>query len=302
MAIHFGHNPNVVGWQLDNEYAAPSFDPSAKQQFHEWLQKKYGTIARLNQHWATAYWSQTYDNFDEIPVREDGENPALLLEWKRFVSDTWKSYSENQISAIRSHADSRQFITTNTMGWFDGFDEYTVHSVLDIAAWDDYIPTDNYDYIANGAAHDLTRGYKQKNFWVMETEPAFVNWRKTNTPLVEGSGTRHGLAGHRARRRNRRVLGNGAALQTGRRSITASSSGPMAHLFLSTTKSRRPARNSRRPAPPLQVLHPMRRSPSSTTIPAAGPSISSVTPPTSSPSAKCLLFTALCVSNPRPSI
>ena len=37
-----------------------------------------------------------------------------------------------------------------------------------------------------GAAHDLTRGYKQKNFWVMETEPAFVNWRKTNTPLAKG--------------------------------------------------------------------------------------------------------------------
>jgi beta-galactosidase len=37
-----------------------------------------------------------------------------------------------------------------------------------------------------GAAHDLTRGYKQKNFWVMETEPAFVNWRETNTPLAKG--------------------------------------------------------------------------------------------------------------------
>ena len=186
MAIHFGHNPNVVGWQLDNEYSAPSFDPTAKEQFHRWLEKKYVTVAELNRHWAAAYWSQSYDNFDEIPVREDGENPALLLEWKRFVSETWKSYSENQISAIRPHADSRQFITTNTMGWFDGFNEYTVHSVLDIAAWDDYIPTDNYDYIANGAAHDLTRGYKQKNFWVMETEPAFVNWRKTNTPLLKG--------------------------------------------------------------------------------------------------------------------
>jgi len=23
MAIRFGRNPNVVGWQLDNEYAAP---------------------------------------------------------------------------------------------------------------------------------------------------------------------------------------------------------------------------------------------------------------------------------------
>lgn len=186
MAERFGHNPNVVGWQLDNEYANPSFDPEAKAQFREWLKQKYGSIANLNYHWATAYWSQTYDDFDQIPVREDNENPALLLDWKRFVSDTWKSYSLNQISAIRPHADPRQFITTNTMGWFQGFDEYTVHSVLDIAAWDDYIDSDTYDYDSNGAAHDLTRGYKQKNFWVMETEPAFVNWRTTNTPLLKG--------------------------------------------------------------------------------------------------------------------
>jgi beta-galactosidase len=72
------------------------------------------------------------------------------------------------------------------MGWFDGFDEYTVHTVLDIAAWDDYIDSDHFDYLSNGATHDLTRGYKNKNFWVMETEPAFVNWRKTNTPLLKG--------------------------------------------------------------------------------------------------------------------
>ena len=186
IAIRFGHNPDVVGWQLDNEYANTSFDPEAKAQFHAWLKQKYGTIANLNYHWATAYWSQTYNDFDQIPVREDNENPALLLDWKHFVSDTWKSYSLNQISAIRPHIDSRQFITTNTMGWFDGFDEYTVHSVLDIAAWDDYIDSDHYDYDANGATHDLTRGFKRKNYWVMETEPAFVNWRSTNTPLLKG--------------------------------------------------------------------------------------------------------------------
>jgi beta-galactosidase len=186
MAIHFGHNPDVVGWQLDNEYANPDFGPTAQQQFHQWLQTRYGTIANLNQKWATAYWSQTYDNFDEIPVRAYDENPALLLDWKRFVSDTWKSYSINQISAIRPRIDPRQFITTNTMGWFDGFNEYTVHSVLDMAAWDDYIDADHYDYLGNGATHDLTRGYKNKDFWVMETEPAFVNWRSTNTPLLKG--------------------------------------------------------------------------------------------------------------------
>jgi beta-galactosidase len=186
MAERYGHNSNVVGWQLDNEYGETSFDPEAKAQFRAWLKTKYGKIENLNDHWATAYWSQTYDTFDEIPVRQDGENPALLLDWKRFVSDTWKSYSENQISAIRPHADKRQFITTNTMGWFDGFDAYVVHSNLDIAAWDDYIGSEHYDYFDNGARHDLARGFKNKNFWVMETQPAFVNWNRVNSTLARG--------------------------------------------------------------------------------------------------------------------
>ena len=186
MAERYGNNPNVMGWQLDNEYAAPSFDPEAKAQFHTWLKAKYGKIENLNDHWTAAYWSQTYDNFDEIPVREKGENPALLLDWKHFVSDTWKSYSQNQITAIRPYADKRQFITTNTMGWFDGFDEYIVHSNLDIAAWDDYIGDEHYDYFDNGARHDLTRGFKNKNFWVMETQPAFVNWHRINSTLARG--------------------------------------------------------------------------------------------------------------------
>lgn len=190
MAKRYGHNPNVVGWQLDNEIGNESFDPVTRAEWHAWLKKKYGTIDRLNTLWTTKYWSQTYDNFDQIPMHSHDENPALLLDYKRFVSDVWKSYLENQVSAIRPYADPRQFITTNTMGWYDGFDSYVVHGVLDIAAWDEYIGGDNggddYDWENIGAAHDLTRGYKQKNFWVMETEPAFVNWRKTNNPLNKG--------------------------------------------------------------------------------------------------------------------
>lgn len=186
MAQRYGRNPHVVGWQLDNEYAQASFDPEAKAQFHAWLQRKYGSIEELNRRWATAYWSQTYNDFAQIPVHEDGQNPALLLEWKRFVSDTWTDYSRNQIDAIRPHADPRQFITTNTMGWFAGFDAYTVHGVFDIAAWDDYVAGERYDWVDNAARHDLTRGYKQRNYWVMETQPGFVNWRATNVALRKG--------------------------------------------------------------------------------------------------------------------
>ena len=186
MAERYGHNPNVVGWQLDNEISGVSFDPETKAQWHAWLKAKYGTVDKLNQEWTTAYWSESYDSFDEVPAHEKYENPGLLLDWRHFVTDTWVSYCQNQIDVIRPHADKRQFITTNTMGWFDGFDAYKVHKVLDIAAWDDYIGGPVYDVANNGAAHDLTRSYKKKNFWVMETEPAFVNWRKNNTPLEKG--------------------------------------------------------------------------------------------------------------------
>ena len=49
MAKRFGHNPDVVGWQWNtNEYAADSFDPDAKAQFHAWLKHRYGNIEALN--------------------------------------------------------------------------------------------------------------------------------------------------------------------------------------------------------------------------------------------------------------
>jgi beta-galactosidase len=186
MATRYGHNPNVIGWQIDNELAAPSFDDTAKAAFHAWLKTRYGTIAELNRRWTTAYWSQTYDTFDQIPVRSRGENPALLLDWKRFVTDTWVSYIANQTSAIRAHADARQWITTNTMHFNSGFDHYIVHKDLDIAAWDDYMETGHLKPERNGLLHDLVRGYKLKNFWLMETQPGFVNWAAVNRTLDRG--------------------------------------------------------------------------------------------------------------------
>jgi beta-galactosidase len=186
MAKRFGHNPYVLGWQIDNEYAEESFDPETRARFQQWLKARYGTLDNLNTRWTTAYWSQTYSDWNQIPIETRYGNPALLLSWKRFVSDTWRSYQKNQIDVIRPNADPQQFITTNTMGWFDGFDHYTVEQDLDLASWDDYVGQGHLDPAANGAAHDLTRGFKRKNFWVMETQPGFVNWAGVNNSLDKG--------------------------------------------------------------------------------------------------------------------
>jgi beta-galactosidase len=186
LAKQFGHNPNVVGWQIDNEYADVSFDAETKTQFQQWLQQHYGTLDNLNTRWTTAYWSETYFNWDQVPIQTGYGNPGLLLSWLRFVSDTWRSYQKNQLEVIRANSDPKQFITTNMMGWFDGYDHYTVAQDLDLASWDDYVGQGHLDPVRNGAAHDLTRGFKGKNFWVMETQPGGVNWADINNWLDKG--------------------------------------------------------------------------------------------------------------------
>ena len=186
MAEAFGHDANVIGWQIDNEYANESYGPSTQAQFQSWLRAKYGTLENLNARWTTAYWSETYQDWNQIPIAEHGGNPGLMLNWKEFVSDTWRSYQKNQLDAIRVHAEPRQMITTNMMGWFDAYDHYTVAQDLDFASWDDYVGTGHLDPVRNGATHDLTRGFLRKNFWVMETQPGFVNWQTDNNALDKG--------------------------------------------------------------------------------------------------------------------
>ena len=62
------------------------------------------------------------------------------------------------------------------MGWFDGYDHYAVAKDLDLASWDDYVGEGHVNQYKNGSTDDLTRGFKQKNFWIMETQPGHVNW------------------------------------------------------------------------------------------------------------------------------
>jgi beta-galactosidase len=191
LAQRFGHNAYVIGWQIDNEYSQSSTDDGTRKSFHDWLQQRYGTIDNLNDRWTTQYWSQYYNDWSQIPIPLhggiDSGNPGLLLSWRRFVSETLRSYQKNQIDAIRPLADPRQFITTNTMGWFVWYDHYTTQQDLDLSAWDDYIPNGKIDAAGNGATHDLTRGLKRKNFWVMETQPGFVNWSNVNPSLDRGA-------------------------------------------------------------------------------------------------------------------
>jgi beta-galactosidase len=188
LARRFGHDPNVIGWQIGNEFTDESFDDATRRQFQSWLQHRFGTLDALNQHWATAYWSETYDRWDEIPLNAAAGNPGLMLEHRHFVTDTWRGFQHVQVAAIRQFADPRQFITTNIggLGWSDNFDHYEIVRDLDLAAWDDYVGEGHLNAVRNAFMHDFVRGWRRANFWVMETQPGSVNWAPVNNALDRG--------------------------------------------------------------------------------------------------------------------
>jgi beta-galactosidase len=188
LADRFGRDPNVIGWQIGNEYTEESFDADTRRQFQDWLRARYGSLEALNAAWTTAYWSQTYDRWDEIPLNDKPGNPGWMLDHRRFVTDTWRSFQRNQIDVIRPRAAARQFITTNVggLGWSANWDHYAINADLDIASWDPYIGTGHLDPVRAGAVNDFARGWKRRNFWVMETQPGFVNWAPVSNALDKG--------------------------------------------------------------------------------------------------------------------
>lgn len=188
MARRFGHNPNVIGWQIGNEYTDDSTDPDATRAFHSWLKNRHQSLDTLNTRWMTSYWSQTYTSWDQIPVGNGPGNPGLMLDYKRFVTDQWRAFQRVQIDAIRAQVAKDQFITTNLggLGWANRFNREQVCSDLDFITWDNYVGQGHIEPYRNGATHDLVRGWKQRNFWVMEIQPAYVNWAPVSNALDKG--------------------------------------------------------------------------------------------------------------------
>lgn len=187
MAEHFGRRPDVIGWQIDNEYNRVCYCATCRAKFQAFVRARFDDLGTVNRRWATAYWSQTYQSWDQIaPPAHAVSNPGLVLAWREFVTESYRLFQHEQVTAIRAHVAPEVWITHNFMKWFDAFDHYEMSAELDLASWDWYEPSGWTDRIPSGAMHDLVRGYKRRNFWLMETQPGHVNWARTNFDLQPG--------------------------------------------------------------------------------------------------------------------
>lgn len=124
VAGHFGKNPNVIGWQVDNEIGHEGTDRCVclhcQKEWQDWLKQKYKTIENLNLTWGTVFWSTQYQRFNQVPIPrrqiQTIQNPALTLDYDRFCSDSAVDFALEQCRILRGKILASQWISTNTYG------------------------------------------------------------------------------------------------------------------------------------------------------------------------------------------
>ena len=198
----YGQDPRVWGWQLDNEpYGPPDYSPSARIKFQAWLERKYGTVEKMNAAWGGAFWSTRYDAFAQVLIPnetlfgEDALSPHAVLDFRRFTADTQAEYLHLQYDILRGLARPEQWITTNYMNVTDSADPRRTDRL-------DFISFTMYPVRGEKNLGEL--GFRLGNPWrlamavdyfrsfkgvtgVMELQPGQVNWARTNPQPEPGA-------------------------------------------------------------------------------------------------------------------
>lgn len=188
MAKRFGQNPAVIGWQIDNEFCNDAKNEATLFAFRAWLKDKYGTLENLNTQWSARFWSMEFFAWEDIQF--PGPHPGYRHAWRSFMSDLYADFQGEQITTLRTFIDDRQWITHN-FNLCDTFDRRVIARDLDFVSYDHYIVDDRneLDPARVGIENARMFGYNDAPYWIMETMPGFVQWRKINFHLEPG-GTR----------------------------------------------------------------------------------------------------------------
>ncbi|MEY8338263.1 beta-galactosidase [Lachnospiraceae bacterium 62-35] len=181
LAEHYKGEKAIVAWQVDNEIGHEGSDlcycPRCHRAFQEFLKEKFkGDIERLNEIYGTAFWSQEYNDFDEIPLPSatiTTHNPALRLDWERFRSKAARDFIEFQVRLLREILEDGVILHDFPGGGLAKHCDYSqAAKSLDFAAYNNYPvwggqkePLPPHE-IAFGL--DYIRGLKQQNFWITE--------------------------------------------------------------------------------------------------------------------------------------
>ncbi len=168
MGVDFGSQPGIIAWQIDNEFWGDCYCTNCERAFHVWLKNHFGTIDHLNAAWLTVLWSQEYQSFDQVPLPNPSRashHPSLWAAYRRFMSDSYISFCNEQAAALRRH--TKKPITTNAHNPVaQEIDQAKLFRDLDIIGTDSYAePGDLLRY----AFECAWMRSLNKPFWLAET-------------------------------------------------------------------------------------------------------------------------------------
>jgi beta-galactosidase len=189
LAERFGAHPALVAWHVNNEYGGACWCERCERAFRVWLQRRYSTLAAVNDAWCTGFWGHTFSDWDQIVApsllsehltAEKTMFQGITLDWYRFTSDSILECYTLERDAIRAAAPGTP-ITTNLMGTFKGLDYFSWAKEMDVVSWDSY-PSMDTPVQEVAMRHDLMRGVKGgRPFMLMEQTPSQQNWQPYNS-------------------------------------------------------------------------------------------------------------------------
>lgn len=142
MATAFSEDRNVVGWQTDNEincHFSECHCPTCEIEYRRFLRGRYGEIGALNAAWGTAFWAQSYSDWEEIDLpyesRPQYENPSAKLDYYRYLSHIAIRFQREQVRELRA-ANPDWFVMHN--GIFEHVDYWEFSEDLDFLGYDNY--------------------------------------------------------------------------------------------------------------------------------------------------------------------
>lgn len=197
MARTLGDHPALIGWQIDNGLGGhemeATFNDETRRDWHAWLKAKYETLDRLNEQLGTRFWTQVATSWEDIPLpglAPTVHNPALLLDFRRFCSDTIVAFARMQADLLRELTPGKP-VTSNLRALTRRFDHFDVAGVLDFAGMDTYAAVKSRaadlacdaDKIRSLKKSDIQTPGGDHGFWVLEQKAGQVNWQDVN-PLV----------------------------------------------------------------------------------------------------------------------
>ncbi len=200
LAGALGQHPQLIAWQIDNGLGghgtAASFNEETRRDWHAWLKAKYETIDRLNELLGTRFWSQVVTDWAQVPMPMAAptvHNPALIVDWKRFGSDTLVAFARMQAELLRQLTPNLP-VTQNLRALSRDFDHFDMAETLD------FVSVDSNAAIKSRSAElaceiDMMRSLKKSGsrtpdgdsgFWVIEQKAGHVDWQEVNSLVRPG--------------------------------------------------------------------------------------------------------------------